>query len=122
MANLLRFLQAAFPASVQASAGVWQPPADIYRTTTGWLVKLDLAGVQPEDVEVLVQGSTLTVRGIRRDWSLEESCHCYQMEIAYSHFERHINFPENLQQATVTAEHRLGMLLVRILSGGRPNA
>jgi HSP20 family protein len=114
MANLLRLLQDALPGLQTAQAGIWQPPADIYRTSTGWLVKFDVAGVRPEDVEVTVHGNTLTLRGTRRDWAVEESCHCYQMEIAYSHFERSINFPENLQQATISAEHRLGMLLVRI--------
>jgi HSP20 family protein len=100
------------PHTPQASA--WQPSADVYRTTKGWLIKLDLAGVPPEDVEVTLSGNRLRVRGIRRDWCLEESCRCYQMEIAYSQFERHITLPTDLERARIVAEHRHGMLVVRI--------
>jgi HSP20 family protein len=117
--DLIRFMQSLFPpAGKPGSTGVWQPPADIYRTRRGWLVKLDLAGVRPEDVQVTVHGDCLTVRGIRRDCSLEEGCRHYQMEIAYSTFERSLTLPVNLDRARVEAEHRQGMLLIHI----RPEA
>jgi HSP20 family protein len=92
----------------------WQPPADVYRTRGGWLVKLDLAGVRPEDVHLSVSGNHLTVEGIRRDWTVSEDCRCYQMEIAYSQFARQITLPVDLEHADIRAEHREGMLLVRI--------
>lgn len=92
----------------------WQPAADIYRTRFGWLVKLDLAGVRPGDVELIAHGNLLTVRGHRRDCSLEEGCHCYRLEITYDRFERTLELPCNLDDAHVTAEHHEGMLLVRI--------
>jgi HSP20 family protein len=100
------------PHTPQASA--WQPSTDVYRTAKGWLIKLDLAGVPPEDVELTLSGNRLSVRGIRRDWCVEEGCHCYQMEIAYSQFERNITLPTDLSRARVVAEHRHGMLVVRI--------
>jgi HSP20 family molecular chaperone IbpA len=57
----------------------------------------------------------LTLRGTRRDWCLEEGQQHFLMEIAYSHFERTIALPCNLEEATITTEHRDGMLLVRIV-------
>ena len=36
------------------------------------------------------------------------------MEIAYSHFERSLTLPADLDRARVTAEHRHGMLLVHV--------
>jgi HSP20 family molecular chaperone IbpA len=36
------------------------------------------------------------------------------MEIAYSHFERSITLPDDLERARITTDHRYGMLLVRI--------
>src|SRR6266702_4811622 len=92
----------------------WQPSADIYRTRTGWLVKLDLAGVRPEDVRLSVSGNRLTVRGVRRDCSVEEGCCHYQMEISYSHFERCLTLPGNLDTSTLSAESRNGMLLIHV--------
>src|SRR5688572_15536313 len=102
----LFFLPAAQPASEPA----WQPPTDIYRTRTGWLVKFDLAGVRPEDVRLTVSDNRLTVSGVRRDCTLEEGCCHYQMEISYSHFERCITLPAALDRAKITLEPRDGML------------
>jgi len=113
--DLVRVMQSLFlPAAEAARGAAWHPPADVYRTPGGWLVKLDLAGVRPEDVEVTAGGRQLTVRGTRRDWCLEEGCSQYQMEIAYSHFERSLTLPADLDRARVTAEHRHGMLLVHV--------
>jgi HSP20 family molecular chaperone IbpA len=43
----------------------------------------------------------------------EGSCH-YQMEISYSHFERCVTLPINLDRASLSVEHREGMLLIHI--------
>jgi HSP20 family protein len=118
----IRFKQGFFflPAAHAVSEPAWQPPADVYRTRHGWLVKFDLAGVRPEDVELTANGQRLTVRGSRRDCCVEEGCCHYQMEIAYSHFERSVTLPTLLDKATISAEHREGMLLVHIqLEAGR---
>jgi HSP20 family protein len=113
--HLLGIFQSLWPSDTPQVPG-WQPNTDIYRTANGWLIKFDLAGVRPEDVELSVQGNRLSLRGVRRDWCLEECCHCYQLEIAYSQFERHLTLPANLDGARVEAEHRDGLLLVRIRS------
>jgi HSP20 family protein len=102
------------PAAQSAGEPAWQPPTDIYRTRHGWLVKFDLAGVRPEDVKLTYSGNRLTVRGVRRDCSVEEGCSHYQMEISYSHFERSITLPVALENAALSVEHRDGMLLVHL--------
>jgi HSP20 family protein len=102
------------PAAGRLREVTWQPAADVYRTNSGWLVKFDLAGVSPEEIELTSEGSRLTVRGRRRDCGQEEGCVCYLMEIAYSAFERTLVLPCQLDQAEISAEFRLGMLLVRI--------
>jgi HSP20 family protein len=50
----------------------WRPAADIYRTRTGWLIKYDVAGVKPDEIEVTVRGSQVIIRGVRRDGRLED--------------------------------------------------
>lgn len=96
----------------------WRPAADVYRTRYGWLAKFDLAGVRPEDICVQVQGRILQVQGTRRDYTLEEGCHHHRLEIAYSSFARHVEFPVSLEQARITTEYQEGMLLVRIQTEG----
>jgi HSP20 family protein len=92
----------------------WQPSVDIYRAPDGWLVKVDLAGVRPQDVEVGLSDRAVVVRGARRDCFQEQGYSYYRMEIAYSHFERRIDLPSLRLPAKVTTEYRDGMLIVRI--------
>src|SRR5437867_2351359 len=74
----------------------WRPSADIYRLRGGWLVKFDLAGIRPEDIRMKVSGSRLTVAGTRRDCQIDEGQQHYRLEIAYSRFERSVEFPCSL--------------------------
>lgn len=115
----IRFTHAFFlPIASSFRQPAWQPSADVYHTRQGWLLKFDLAGVHREDIELTVQGRRLTVRGTRRDHCTGEGCSCYRMEIAYSHFERSIDLPFELDPTRITVDYRDGMLLVRIPEEG----
>ncbi|HJZ11217.1 MAG TPA: Hsp20/alpha crystallin family protein [Acidobacteriota bacterium] len=92
----------------------WQPVADVYRIRNGWLIKVDLAGVRLEDVDLSTQGNCLTIQGVRRDLLKEELSSFYSLEISYNRFSRSIVLPVNLNQAQIRTDYRDGMLLVRI--------
>lgn len=94
----------------------WRPATDVHETDEGWLVKFDLAGVQPGDIELSVCGRALTVSGVRRDWSVAGRRHSYCMEIRYNRFSRTIEFPTDLAEADISMEYRDGMLLVRLIT------
>jgi len=104
-----------FISNEAGAAMAWRPSADIYRTPDGWVVKMELAGVRPEDINVLTSGSELFVSGVRRDRSVEEGWSHYSMEITYNRFERTIELPCNLDRASVSVEHHEGLLLVRVV-------
>jgi HSP20 family protein len=92
----------------------WSPRADVYRTPTGWVVKLDLAGVRPEDVTIEVAGSRLEVRGIRRDTFVRLGYRHHSMEISYSHFERTIHLPCSAVKSSFKTEYVQGMLVITV--------
>jgi HSP20 family protein len=99
---------------------VWQPRADVYRVPGGWLVKLELAGVRPEDVRLVPRASALLVQGTRRDECPCQGRDCHRLEIAYSRFERLLELPGISEAVAITATYRDGMLTVRIVTEGRP--
>lgn len=90
----------------------WRPAVDIYGTRRGWLVKFDLAGVRPQEIELVAHGQRLIVRGVRRDFALEEGHRCHSLEISYNRFERTVELPCNVEAAQVSTDYRDGMLLV----------
>ena len=95
---------------------MWYPSADVYRTRDGWVVKVELAGVHAEQVEVTIEGATLKLSGSRRDGSCSETLYCHQMEITYSHFEKTIRFPCPIEGATLRMDYRDGLLLLYLRS------
>ena len=103
-----------FAGSQAGEATGWRPSVDVYRSRRGWLLKFDLAGVRLEDVEVVVQGCRVTVRGVRRDWVLEEGFWYYSMEIAYNRFERTVQLPCDLPHPRTRMEYQNGILTVRL--------
>jgi HSP20 family protein len=101
-------------ANEPGSRGPWRPAADVYRCEHGWLVKLDLAGVQQQDIQIRVAGSAVIISGTRRDWRLDPRQQPHLMEISYSQFERRVELPEEFREVQVQSEYRDGMLLVRV--------
>ena len=96
------------------SGRLWNPAADVYRTREGWLVKLDLAGVKSDDIEITLDGALLRVSGLRRDSFCGEGISHYQLEITYSRFEKIIEFPCSIESATVERDYRDGLLLLHL--------
>jgi HSP20 family protein len=92
----------------------WRPAADICRTRQGWAIKVELAGVEPEQIQLAARGRFVVLRGHRRDTALVEEGSFYAMEILYSEFERTFELPTDLERYRITTDYRNGMLLVRI--------
>lgn len=92
----------------------WAPAADVYRTREGWLVKVDLAGVRPEEIEITVRGRVLVVAGCRRDTTFSETVAYHQLEITYSSFEKTLRFPCAIEGALVESDYRDGLLTIRL--------
>ncbi len=92
----------------------WSPAADVYRIKDGWLVKVDLAGVRPEEVEIEIAGPVLRLRGCRQDACCQETLAYHQLEITYSRFEKTLRFPCAIEGATVERDYRDGLLLLRL--------
>jgi HSP20 family protein len=114
---MTRKWQDLFPPMFAAAAGMtpmapWRPPADVYRTSQGWLIKFELAGVRPEEIRLVAGGRKLTVSGVRRDVRVEEGQCSYSMEISYNRFERTLELPCEAESFHLRTDYRDGMLMV----------
>ncbi len=99
---------------VRPSGRLWNPAADVYRAGDGWIVKLDLAGVCADELEILLDNSDLIVRGCRRDGIYREGYTYQQMEITYSRFEKRIQFPCPLERASLAHDYSDGFLVINL--------
>ena len=97
------------------SGQLWYPAADVYQTPDGWRVKVDLAGVAVEDIEIDIQGNVLYIAGARKDRSCAiVGLSFHQMEITYSRFEKTLKFPSIIEGARVEHNFEDGILIIRL--------
>ena len=102
--------------SVRCTTRLWYPPADVYRVRDGWVVKVELAGISLDEIEVVIEGSTLRINGSRRDSHHTETISFHQLEITYSRFEKTIRFPCPLAGESVETLYQDGLLILRLRS------
>lgn len=96
------------------SGRLWYPAADVYQTEDGWIVKVELAGVSVEDIEIDIQGNVLYIAGARKDRSCAVGVSFHQMEITYSRFEKTLNFPAAVEGARIEHNFEDGILIIRL--------
>jgi HSP20 family protein len=101
---------------VKPSGRLWNPSADVYQSTDGWVVKLDLAGICSDDLEIEIKESRLHIRGCRKDTLYRDGFIYHQMEITYSRFEKTIEFPAPLEGASLAHDYRDGFLIIVLRS------
>ncbi len=96
------------------SGGLWFPAADVYRRPDGWVVKVERAGVSPEDIQIGIQGNELYIAGSRKDKSCAMGASYHQMEITYSNFEKTLRFPSAIEGARVEHVFENGLLIINL--------
>jgi HSP20 family protein len=99
---------------VAPSSRLWNPAADVYRASDGWVVKVDLAGICSDELEIELHDATLNIRGCRRDTHCREGFVYQQMEITYSRFEKSIQFPAPIEGASVRQDYSDGFLIINV--------
>ncbi|MBI3962126.1 MAG: Hsp20/alpha crystallin family protein [Deinococcus sp.] len=96
----------------------WYPLADVYVTDQAITVRLEVAGADPEELSVTLEGDRLVVRGVRQEGYKERGSY-YQTEIEYGEFERVIPLSPQVDADGVTAQYRHGFLDITIPRGRR---
>lgn len=77
------------PARAPAQPG-WEPPVDVFETTDALWVIVALPGVVPDDVELIIDGNTLIVTGLRSLPRELRGAAIHRLELPAGRFERHI--------------------------------
>jgi HSP20 family protein len=91
-------------------SNVWRPPTDVYETETSVIVKIEIAGMRDEDLEVAIQGNLMLISGVRSDSSGRRAYH--QMEIPFGKFSVGVELPPSGIIEESTAEYKDGFLTV----------
>lgn len=92
----------------------WNPPADIFYCGNQWVIKIELAGISPDELEIVTQRNVLWVRGRRKDRFLQKGFSCHSMEISYSSFERKVALPATIDNDSIHWDYQQGILQIQL--------
>jgi HSP20 family protein len=95
----------------------WRPATDAYETEDSFVVQMDLAGLDPTQIEVLTDDEFLVVRGVRQDTAQCGKKHFYEMEINVGPFVRHVPILTEVDPRSAVARYRNGFLYVTFTKG-----
>jgi HSP20 family molecular chaperone IbpA len=88
----------------QHSAGVWEPPVDVYETDDSWTVLVALPGVPPERIHYRLDGQFLDILAERRTPSACTQGVIRRKEVPHGRFARRLQFrtsPAEITSASV---------------------
>ena len=88
----------------------WLPAVDTVETEESIMLKADLPGIDPKDVEVEVENGTLTLRGERRQEKDVKEENYRRIERSYGSFVRSFTLPNTVDTEKIQAEYRSGVL------------
>jgi HSP20 family protein len=99
----------------------WIPNTDVYLTDGAVVIKVELAGMQRENLELTVDGQRLKIRGQRPDGCRPPKCKFLVMEINYGGFESLIELPDGYDLSRAKAAYQNGFLRIDVPVGSSPS-
>ena len=94
----------------EPSTRPWAPAVDIYETENSIVLKAELPGIDPKDVEVRVEDNTLYLKGERKFEKETKDENYHRVERSYGSFARSFSLPNSIDADKVVAEYKDGVL------------
>ena len=98
----------------QPSLNQFNPSVNIKDNGNSYLVNVEVAGVDKEDINVKVEQGLLHIHGEKKEEKKEEKDQYYWVESSYGSFHRTLNLPENADEENVKANYKNGILNIEI--------
>ena len=98
----------------QESRGVY-PPVNLRETDEGYVLTAEIPGVSPENVDVSIEGSTVTLSGEREiDYVVGEGTSIHRRERQTGSFRRGFELPSEIDLDAAKASHKNGVLTLSL--------
>jgi HSP20 family protein len=99
--------------SWQVRSTLWRPPTDIFETDENFIIKVEIAGMRDDDIEVALENNLLLISGNRTDIP-EQRAYYHQMEIQSGKFEIAAEIPVPVDAEKAGAVYKDGFLTITL--------
>jgi len=111
--SLLSEMDRFFERGVAATPS-WAPRIDAFDREKELVIRVEIPGVKPEDVDITMEDRTLTISGKREFDETVEQAGYHPREIFAGEFKRTLVLPEGLNPEEITAKAEDGILTVTL--------
>lgn len=109
-----RFFGEAPEGSAQSSLTVWAPRVDVEEDDKQYVIKADLPGVDPKEVEISVADGALVLRGHKKEQREDKKKNYHRIERFEGQFYREIPLPQSIDVDKIQAKSSNGVLTITI--------
>ena len=92
----------------------WTPALDIYEDKDKYVAKAELPGMKKEDIDVSLEGDTLTISGERKQEEEKKEGDTYRSERYFGRFQRTVTLPTAVDANKIKATYKDGVLTVTV--------
>ena len=96
------------------AAANFVPPVDIYEDAEKVVLKVEVPGIDQKDLDVRVEGNTLTVKGERKFEAEEKEKNFHRIERSYGSFFRAFTLPTTVETENIKASYNAGVLKLEL--------
>ena len=92
----------------------WLPAVDVFDKKDAVVLKAELAGMDPDDIEIEVEDNVLTIKGERKFEEQVEDERYYRVERRFGSFQRSLALPQGVKPDEIQAGYEDGILTVTV--------
>jgi len=94
--------------------GEWTPSLDLSETKDAFVVKAEIPGIEPKEIQVSLESQMLTIKGEKKQEKEEKDEQYYRVERGYGAFMRSVRLPAPVDGGKVAATFKNGLLTVTL--------
>jgi HSP20 family protein len=94
--------------------GNWMPAVDVAEEDNEYVVKIELPGVNKDDVKITLESNILTIRGEKKAEKESKDKNYHRMERSYGSFQRSFTLPTSVKNDKIDAEYNNGILSITL--------
>jgi len=111
--------ESGYEEQARAHRNTWVPAADIYASGADLVIRVELADVRSEDIDIFFADGVLTVSG-HRSTEPEGEVTFYTRELYYGPFRRSMVLPDDVDESRISASFRNGVAEVTVRGAHAP--
>jgi HSP20 family protein len=94
--------------------GEWFPALDVSETKNDIVVKTEVPGLDPKDIDISLSEGVLTIKGEKKQEKEEKEENYHLIERSYGTFTRTVRLPREVQSEKISASYKNGILRVTL--------